>query len=404
MKDLPHIALRSPRVWTAPGVVGKTGALAVTWFALIRQGFVQLDPEEVAMRAGLAAEYVASAQLPDGTFAYEYDFLQGCFVDKNNIVRQAGAGFVLAEYLHRSCKMEFRSNVERAVAAFATKSISHEDGLVVADGYEPAEAPTGATALALLAELHYFAATGDSRFAETRRGWLRALTALQRATGGFAASPGSETESPYFNGESWLALAEFARLFPVDEPARSVLAKADDYLTRRYAETPDVSFFHWGLMAAAVRYETSAEARFLEFIRGQAEVYLSKLRPKARRHTNSGSAVEGLAAAAAALSRGGRGSGRLYRRIMRRVIRELEKAFEMQIMRGQDQIMISDRQIPLPAEIRFAGAFLNGRRRPQTRIDFTQHCLSAMLKYSALKEVRMPSSDGAAFPPRNPGF
>jgi hypothetical protein len=381
------IALRNPPLWEPRGLLSKAGARVKRWLALAGLGVPELDRDEVAIRAYLAAGYISSAQLPDGTFAYEYDFVEGRFLDKNSIVRQAGAGFALAEYLNRSRRMEFRSSVERAISAFAAASIAFDKGLLVTVDGKLSEAKTGATALALLAELNYFAATGDERFAATRRGWLCALGVLQRTTGGFAAGPANETESPYFNGESWLALAEFVRLFPGDETARAALEKADPYLMRRYSENPDGSFFHWGMMAAATRFETSADERFLDFIAGQAEVYLSKLRPKLKKNSNSGSAVEGLAAGATALAKGGRGSGRLYRRILLRLVRELEKSCEMQILRGQETITVLDKLITLPTGIDFAGAFLNGRRQPQTRIDITQHCLSALLKYNAFRQV-----------------
>ena len=64
----------------------------------------------------------------------------------------------------------------------------------------------------------------------------------------------------------------------------------------------------------------------------------------------------------------------------------LDSCAAAQILRGQDRITIGDRHIALPVEIAFAGAFLNAPRWPRTRIDSTQHCLSAMLKYGALRK------------------
>jgi hypothetical protein len=66
---------------------------------------------------------------------------------------------------------------------------------------------------------------------------------------------------------------------------------------------------------------------------------------------------------------------------------ELDKAFGMQILPRQDRIELGGgRYLYDPALAPFAGAFLNGRTRPATRIDFTQHCLLAMMGYFDLEK------------------
>lgn len=138
-------------------------------------------------------------------------------------------------------------------------------------------------------------------------------------------------------------------------------------------------------MAAAVRYEATGEDRFLDFIERLSEAFITKLRPKLVEDTNSCSLVEGLAAGAAALRAGGRGRSGLFDGMVQRIEAELAKDLTLQIAPGQRRLALGGgRYLEDPVLAHFAGAFLNGRYVPRARIDFTQHCLSALIKYQAL--------------------
>ncbi len=347
-----------------------------------------LDRDVVLSRADLAARHMANVQGPDGTFGYEYDFVLGKYLDRDNVVRQAGAAVGLAEYLNLSGKESFREPVERAMGALAARSIAYGDGLVVSGDGTLSGAATGASALALLAELHYFEQTGDHRFQPLRVAWLNGLRALQRATGGFAERPGSEAEADYYNGETWLALAHYARLFPNDRVAGDMVSAADAYLMDYYTQNPSLMFFHWGMRAASVRFETAAEARFLDFMSMQSWLFVHYMDPELFPERNGCSIVEGLASAARALRLGGRTADPVYASVLERAERELTNSLDMQIMPGQTRIALAEDRFFVDAKLApFAGAFLNERYRPQTRIDATTHCLWALMKYGALKDA-----------------
>jgi hypothetical protein len=138
-------------------------------------------------------------------------------------------------------------------------------------------------------------------------------------------------------------------------------------------------------MAAAIRYDTTHEDRFLDFIERLSDAIITRLRPKLVEDANSCSLVEGLAAGAAALRAGGRGSGGLFDRMVQRIEAEVALDLTLQIAPGQRRVALGGgRYLEDPVLAHFAGAFLNGRYVPRTRIDFTQHCLSALIKYHAL--------------------
>ena len=179
---------------SAVAMRGRRSPLALLAIALvIGSGAWAAEPNSalVRSRAALAARYMRAAQSFDGRFGYEFDFVAGRFLERDSIVRQAGAGSALAEYLDWSGDETLNRPVERAIAYYAAKSVPFHGGRVVSSDGNAAGGNTGATALALLTELFYRDATGSDRFADSRRAWLTALGALQRPNGGFRRAPGS---------------------------------------------------------------------------------------------------------------------------------------------------------------------------------------------------------------------
>ena len=337
------------------------------------------DSESTTARVQLAADYLMQAQLGDGLFRYEHDFLSGRDSKKNNIVRQAGAAYALAEYLARFPGKRAETALQRAQHALAAASISWGDGsLVTVDGRAD-KAKAGATALALLSLLigSERASAADKAVADA---WMDGLLALQMTNGGFASRPASKKQSAYSNGEIWLALARYNARYPQQRAAAEALKRADDFMIEFYGARPEIGFFHWGVMAASVRYANTKQPRFTDFVEQQVSIFLDRLRPRVNPASNSCYSVEGLLEGAAALSAHG-GYPTLHARIRVRVQQEMLKNHRLQIAPGQKRLRFDqERYLRAPEIADYSGAFLNGRYRPQVRIDATQHCLSAMVK------------------------
>lgn len=348
-----------------------------------------IDAGIAGERAALAAGYLAFAGAPQGGFFYEYDFPSGLFTTDDNIVRQAGAGSALGEYLAGSGDLEHAGRMEEVLGFYESQSLAYEGGLIISDTGDPNDGNTGATGLALLSELFYFEATGDESFAALRAGWLTALAALQRPDGGFARAPVGLGESPYYNGEAWLALAHAARLFPEDEAIERMVVAADGYMITRYQSDPETGFVHWGLQSAAIRYAETGAPHFAHFLTTVSEAFITEMRPSIAENSNSCSLVEGIAAAALALDARDTAPD-LVALLMERSTAEMAKNIELQIVTDQTRFDLADTRFYQDAAMPlFAGAFLNGRHVLKTRIDYTQHCLSALLKYEALLEQRL---------------
>jgi hypothetical protein len=255
------------------------------------------------------------------------------------------------------------------------------DGRIVSGDTSYGQAWAGATALALLAELQYHRATGDNRFEALRTAWLKGLMVLHVPGGGFRPFPDSIDDSPYVDGEAWLALAYYASIFPRDRDLAALLRTIDGYMTGRYGRVFSPEFYHWGTMAAGQRWQDTQDPKFLSFIRDQARVFLDRPERKRDRLENTCSGVEGLASVAAALRRHDTADSALLQRIRDRIAGEMAKNRSLQIQPRQERLQFGDGRYLFSPRLRdFGGAFLAGIFSPYTRIDITSHCLSAMTK------------------------
>ena len=334
-------------------------------------------PAEADDAADLAAAYMRSAQLENGFFRYEYDFIAGKWSRKDNIVRQAGAAFGLAIYHHQRPHEPSRQAVERALTALAQISIPYGDGLLISNDGSLRQAKTGATALALAAAV---LAGIDSAPVQ---GWRDGLLALQRPDGRFQQSAVKPDPIGYYDGETWLALALLAARDGGSEFA-AALAKADEGMIEAYGRTADVTFYHWGQLASAARFGRTQDPRFVGFAAAQTELFLEETRPAVSTNSNSCYSLEGMAAAYALVRTDPR-LAPLTERIGERLEQEMAHNLSIQVQPGQTSLTLRNGAELVAAELPdFAGAFLNGRLRLQTRIDATQHCLAAMLQLSAL--------------------
>jgi len=114
----------------------------------------------------------------------------------------------------------------------------------------------------------------------------------------------------YFDAETWTALAAYRRAFPGEARVEEILREVDAALMRKYGAEFRLPFFHWGTMAAALRYSDRRDREFLEFIRAQTTEFLNQV----ERHPdndNNCAAVEGVIDAIGTLRDAGEPGGAL---------------------------------------------------------------------------------------------
>ncbi|HYV36039.1 MAG TPA: hypothetical protein VE988_10075 [Gemmataceae bacterium] len=376
-----------------------------------------------------AAHQLVNAQLPSGQFAFEHDFLLGGkrpdtelgFGQVAYITRQAAAAYGLSRYYLYDKEPDLARALVAVLRNFAKNSVPIDkatgqqllestgiltlpfgryklhgtlkrlgllyrpsgEGQLVSYDRSHETAWGGATALALLTELQFYRANHDGRFASLRRAWLRGLLVLYDGVGGFRTLPDSIDENDLSNGEVWLALAYYTRLFPDDRATAAIVARVDRYLMQNYAARPNTIFYSWAMKAAAERHVAVSDPKFVEFIAQQTRTYLDSTRTPSDLGENSCADVEGLAAAYHVLNGVAHPNHNLIGRLRQRISSEMTKNLALQIQPHQTRIELgSNTYLISPSVIENAGAFLAGKHQPYVRIDYTEHCICALVELS----------------------
>lgn len=379
-------------------------------------------PNDYAVPVRLAVSHWLAVQKASGFLPYGFDFLANQESEPNtmsaaNLTRQAFVAAVLADYYAQTGDQQVRPAIQKLLTAFGRHSLpigkrrmqglieqtrllsvpvgrykiqaalqrfgllyeKTGPGKVVSPTADYSKAHTGAVALALLTELRYAHATGDASFTALRRAWLEGLMGLWIPAEGFRQFPTSIDTTPYYDGEAWLALAEYHRAFPQDHHVGDFLAKVDAALMKKYGGDFGIAFFHWGAMAAAARYADTKDPKFLAFVRAQTRAFLE--RKKDRDDDDNDCAwVEGLADALGALHSAGESGSELAERARAWVTAEMPKVLRLQIQPKQQNIVFSNAGIIAPHMQQYSGCFRAGIYAANTQVDFTGHCVSAMLK------------------------
>jgi len=366
-----------------------------------------------------AVDHLLASQSPSGFFLYDFDFLVGRSVEGDNIVRQAGTGYFLAEYYLHASDPRVRGAVERTLDQLGKRSLPigkswvqsaieqtrilsipigryklrsglerfgllyrpSGDGKVISLDGRYLTASTGATAVALLAELQYQQATADQRFSALRAAWVKGLLSARIPGAGFRITPHLIDDTPYYDGEAWLALAYFDSLFPGDRTVGPTLKNLDSYLMQRYATEVTTGFYQWGAMAAARRFKATSDPRFVTFIGAQARALLDAPGGDRWRGNNPCASIEGLATAAAVLRAQASTDRTLLARIEERIREDMAVIRQLQVAPNATRLEFAEGIYLVSPRLRdFSGAFLEGRFRPSTRVDATAHCISAFVK------------------------
>ena len=358
----------------------------------------------------------------DGLFPYGFDFLADSALEPHrmsapNMLRQALATFALANYYEYTKDPQLREPIARALSAFGERSLPlgkstaqralenarifsfpverwrlqtalerigllylrTGEGKVLSPDKNYSNALAGTVSLALLTELVYSRASGDDHFAALRKAWLEGLLALRIPGGGFRQDPTMIDDSDYDNGEGWLALAVYNDAHPDDARTSATVADLDEVLIRRHTDNPSPYFFHWGAMAAAQRYRTTHDPRFLTYLRGQGADFVERLHRRFLEDKNNCAPMEGFAAILATLHEAGDDTATVQE-VHAWLAKEMAKLPKLQIRPGQQGLALAgDAYLRAPRMVDFAGSFLAGLYEPLTRVDAGGHCLSAMV-------------------------
>jgi hypothetical protein len=366
--------------------------------------------------------WVASSQAAD-FIPYGFNFLadkaiEPDLVSPSNLIRQASSSAALANYFDYTGDPKTRDRLQRTLSAFGRLSLpigkrrlqqlveathilavpagrwrlksalgrfgllyqTSGDGKVVSPDGSYEKALAGTVALALLTEVVYSHASGDQSFAGLRAAWRDGLLSLRIPGGGFRQDPSSIDDSDYYNGEAWLALAVYGDMNKDDFRSTKALSDLDDALIRRYSEKPSVNFLGWGAMAAAQRYKTTNDPKFLVYLRQLGDAFVARYQRGFAADANNCAAMEGIGAIAAVLKQSGENDTDRARALRAWLSNEVAKLDRLQIQPGQQGLVLGgEAYLRAPRMAEYSGGFLAGIYDPLTRVDAAGHCLSAMV-------------------------
>ena len=264
------------KTWLFNPVIVVKAASLVTGFVLLLSACRSESPEQPLTRAildrslELGTEFMLNHQKPEGNFDYEYNWIKKTYTPGNFQVRQAGAMWGLALIYHDQPNPKVGAAVEKAMDFFAQHSKTTDDGRRYVAYPENGTGRIGTVALCALAHIDYLRAARSRIAAEKFENYrqyleeyLEFLVGARTETGlwhqYYTLSDGYPfgDSSPYFDGESLLALIKAAKYMGRDDFKSVIIPAADagyrHNIQEALQEDPDSKttkgYYQWSSMA-----------------------------------------------------------------------------------------------------------------------------------------------------------
>jgi len=227
----------------------------------------RLDRETLDISLEKGKQFLLNNQNKAGNFTYEYDFISKTFPPGDSQVRQAGAlwGLALIHYDHPSQKT--LDAVKKGLNFFNSNSgISNNNAMYIIYPHN-ARGRTGTVALVALACIEMLRtdmdSTSESLFRNSLDRYLKFLLSLRREDERFSGKyitkngRGLGDPSPYFDGETLLALSKAAKYCGYDSLKPIILGSAErmyqEYIVEAQKKEKDSpvtkGFYQWGSMS-----------------------------------------------------------------------------------------------------------------------------------------------------------
>jgi len=217
----------------------------------------------------LGTQFILNNQKPEGNFNYEYDWVNEQMNTDDSEVRQAGALWGLSLIYNDNPDETLMLALEEGFNFFKNCSMESDDGYKWIVYPNSLSGRTGTVALIALSIIDFLRSSEDTDMELKTELWadldkyLDFLVSLRMENGQFYQSYDHETgvgyggSSPYFDGESLLALTKAAKYLNKDELKPIILESANatyqNNVVNALEDDPDSSttkgFFQWGCMA-----------------------------------------------------------------------------------------------------------------------------------------------------------
>lgn len=272
-----------------------------------------LEAETLENSITLGAQFLMNHQKPEGNFDYEYNFVTGEYTEDDNQVRQAGALWGLTLIYQEQPGEELLSSIETGLAYFKTHSQTNDAGrYVVYPGEDKGK--TGTMALVILSLVDFLRnedIPNRESYEQDLDEYLNFLLSLRDENGQWSGGYSGETggpdgkPSPYFDGESLLALIKAAKYAGYENLAADIEDSAEIMyevnVEEALREDPDSDttkgFYQWGSMAYYELYTSDwSEEKYASWTIEMA-YWMVDVHEVLDRSSNTGYAYEGLISA-----------------------------------------------------------------------------------------------------------
>jgi len=265
--------IRESQVWSSREKARKDGATGTDPRQFLE---LKMNAELLEETRKLGCAFLTKWQLPEGNFRYMYDWVDKTWVEDDHQVRQAGSLWGAGTCYRHAPTPEMKAVLDKGLAFWFERTMPGPvDGTLMMKYPGAQTLDSGTVALVALAMIEYL--KSDAPMEEAYRadldakldGYLKFLQHLQRKNGHISdrwdhrTNKRRERSSPYYDGESLLAMTKAARqlgkdyLVPTIEKAAP--AMAETYTVKSWKSDRDSNqtkgFFQWGSMSYAEYYE-----------------------------------------------------------------------------------------------------------------------------------------------------
>lgn len=349
----------------------------------------------------LSRGHLASMQTGNGNFRYEFDWQKQSYTDDDNAVRQAGTLWGLANLYRLRPDPGLLESCRRGLEFYEEYSGTTVTGNRYATYPGQEHGFTGSSALVALALIELLRSPWNEEPALRQR-WRRRLdeyldflVSIQLPDGRWPSRYDNDTghahgePSPYFDGETLLALARAERHLGCEalrEPiARGAAAGYRCHVLVPLRRDPDsritTGYYQWGTMAMyeIVHAGWAEDEKYIDIIAYLGD-WICGTRGLGQRRGNPAASLEGLIHAYdLAKAVGNHGRSRLYRATIHTA---LGRMLSFQIGHGRAGPSVKNAPMTAPAR----GGCQHWPDKATLRIDFAQHQLHASLLASAILE------------------
>jgi len=245
-------------------------------FRLVRVWPKESFVEKILGSVKRQGEWFTRNQTEEGDFVYERIVATGEVSEGNNIVRQAGALYGLAQLYGFTKDPKIEQTLEKGFTYFrgltATPS-AQVNNIVYFD-----DAQSNTNALLVLALVEYIEADEKQKTTKNLEYLVRLsnyLIATQATNGSYINdyTPRAE-ESDYNNGETMYALIRSYNLVQKESYLASVKRFANYAISSYGKDEFNSSFFSWGMAGFAYLYRIEPSDRYWKFLKEYSEKYM----------------------------------------------------------------------------------------------------------------------------------